>query len=339
MPIQFTRFLYEKNDVKSSLICSMLEKNLDDTIFWINELYNFNKKECWETIWEMYFDFYGLFNSPAETFIRNQYYGGKVYSDEELMEMAETKEGNAEVGGIKELILVCRNMIEWTPDPTVFLIHQCFKSTYPITGFRGPIKSWIKEYPAKYVNLVRALDKMNYRNIAYYLKKLMDDVDDGCCEDGVGGEGGMDGEGGSEGSVNACGEDGSEGGVYEEIINVVSKYFKEQKNFTFKDGLYNHLHLIPYTDKQHIVLIIVIYLANYNTKLDLNVNYLSERKDEIEMMNLIDNFKGVKVSKVLLDKRIPLCNSIYPFSRLNTDEKLLQWSQHIGACLWWQNKL
>jgi hypothetical protein len=80
-------------------------------------------------------------------------------------------------------------------------------------------------------------------------------------------------------------------------------------------------------------------LANYNTKLELNVNYLSERKDEIEMMNLIDNFKGVKVSKVLLDKRIPLCNSIYPFSRLNTDEKLLQWSQHIGACLWWQNKL
>ena len=47
---KYTRFLYEIKDVKASLLICLLKKDIENTIFWANELFLFDKNECWNYI-------------------------------------------------------------------------------------------------------------------------------------------------------------------------------------------------------------------------------------------------------------------------------------------------
>jgi len=150
---KYTRFLYEIKDVKASLLICLLKKDIENTIFWANELFLFDKNECWNYIYEIYFNFYGYYTPKGERLINELY-----------LEQYDL---------LDAILIICRNMIDWIADPRIFLVYQAYKQVYPIsTTYKGAIKNWMKDYDSKYRNLLRSLDKQNFYNLAYYLSCL-----------------------------------------------------------------------------------------------------------------------------------------------------------------------
>jgi hypothetical protein len=69
---QFTRYLYEKDEVKLSLVTSIINKK-DDAIFWAYELfYSGFKHELAELLWKIYYDFYSTLNPSFEKYLNNK---------------------------------------------------------------------------------------------------------------------------------------------------------------------------------------------------------------------------------------------------------------------------
>jgi len=64
---QFTRYLYEKEEVMYSLIFSLLNKNEEESLFWASELsFSGFEKELYEILWQIYQDFYVSLNISFE---------------------------------------------------------------------------------------------------------------------------------------------------------------------------------------------------------------------------------------------------------------------------------
>jgi hypothetical protein len=71
--IQFTRYLYEKDEVKLSLLLCILNKK-EESIFWAYELYYSGfKKEMINLFWSMYYDFYYTLNPSFEKYLLNKF--------------------------------------------------------------------------------------------------------------------------------------------------------------------------------------------------------------------------------------------------------------------------
>jgi len=67
--IQFTRYLYIKDEVKYSILISLLKKN-EEARFWAYEFYHSGfKEELWEFIWKIYYDFYATLNPKFKKFL------------------------------------------------------------------------------------------------------------------------------------------------------------------------------------------------------------------------------------------------------------------------------
>jgi len=65
-PLVFTRYLYPKEEVKHSLLLSLLERQLDEALFWTYELYYSGlENELWRFIESIYNEFYALSNHPS----------------------------------------------------------------------------------------------------------------------------------------------------------------------------------------------------------------------------------------------------------------------------------
>ena len=65
----FTRYLYIKDEVKTSLLTSILNKS-DDAIFWAYELYYSGfKNELIEFIWQIYYDFFATQNPTFAAYL------------------------------------------------------------------------------------------------------------------------------------------------------------------------------------------------------------------------------------------------------------------------------
>jgi len=65
----FTRYLYIKDEVKTSLLVSILNKS-DDAIFWAYELYYSGfKNELIEFIWQIYYDFFATQNPTFAAYL------------------------------------------------------------------------------------------------------------------------------------------------------------------------------------------------------------------------------------------------------------------------------
>jgi hypothetical protein len=70
---QFTRYLYEKEEVKIALLTSILNKKLEESLFWAYELfYSGFTHELTELFWKMYYDFYATMNPSFEKFLLNK---------------------------------------------------------------------------------------------------------------------------------------------------------------------------------------------------------------------------------------------------------------------------
>ena len=74
----FTRYLYIKDEVKTSLLISILNKS-DDAIFWAYELYYSGyKNEHYAFIWQIYYDFFATLNPSFAAYLAK-----KLNSNEE----------------------------------------------------------------------------------------------------------------------------------------------------------------------------------------------------------------------------------------------------------------
>jgi hypothetical protein len=70
--IQFTRYLYEKEEVKLSFIMCLLNKN-EEAIFWAYELfYSGFKIELTNLFWCIYYDFYYILNPSFEKYLQQK---------------------------------------------------------------------------------------------------------------------------------------------------------------------------------------------------------------------------------------------------------------------------
>jgi hypothetical protein len=71
--IIFTRYLYIKDIVELSLLVSILYRH-SDAIFWAYELYYSGfKKELFEFIWKIYYDFFATLNPSFEAYLLTKY--------------------------------------------------------------------------------------------------------------------------------------------------------------------------------------------------------------------------------------------------------------------------
>ena len=71
-PFVFTRYLYEKEEVKYSLLFSLLNKK-EDALFWAYELYYSGfREELFHLLFTIYYDFYASLNPSFETYLHNK---------------------------------------------------------------------------------------------------------------------------------------------------------------------------------------------------------------------------------------------------------------------------
>ena len=70
--IQFTRYLYEKDEVKLALVLCILNKK-EEAIFWAYELYYSEfKSELADVFWSLYYDFYYTLNPSFEKYLQTK---------------------------------------------------------------------------------------------------------------------------------------------------------------------------------------------------------------------------------------------------------------------------
>lgn len=70
--LQFTRYLFIKEEVRIALLLAILNKN-DDAIFWAYELYYSGfKYELFHLIWKIYYDFFATLNPSFEQFLQKK---------------------------------------------------------------------------------------------------------------------------------------------------------------------------------------------------------------------------------------------------------------------------
>ena len=70
---QFTRYLYEKDEVKLSLVLCILNKKEEEAIFWAYELYYSGfHNELVGVFWSLYYDFYYTMNPSFEKYLQTR---------------------------------------------------------------------------------------------------------------------------------------------------------------------------------------------------------------------------------------------------------------------------
>ena len=83
--IQLTRYLYIKDEVKLSILISLLKKN-HQALFWAYEFYYSGfKTELWEFLWAVYFQFYATLNPGFCSFIKKKHELWKQEEDDTLI--------------------------------------------------------------------------------------------------------------------------------------------------------------------------------------------------------------------------------------------------------------
>lgn len=69
---EFTRYLYEKEEVKIALQTSILDKKIEEALFWAYELfYSGFTCELYEVFWKTYYNFYATMNPSFEKYLLN----------------------------------------------------------------------------------------------------------------------------------------------------------------------------------------------------------------------------------------------------------------------------
>ena len=159
---KLTRFLYNEEEVKLSLITSILnKKDIFECYYWFSELY-YSKLDVCDIIWEIYFDYFALINPKLEHYI--------------IKKMNDWNEKSE----IDHLLYIIKNLHIAKYDCRVFLMRQiaqsdtlCQTSIYRKYKFKN-----IEKYDKKYYPLFMSLNRKRWINLCYYLNKLFKNGND-----------------------------------------------------------------------------------------------------------------------------------------------------------------
>jgi hypothetical protein len=154
----FTRYLYEKGEVKLALLTALLNKS-DAAIFWAYELYYSGfVEELVELLWKIYYDFYATLNPKFEMYLQS-----KLKNDLFVKENNENNENNENE---KLIYMIINDFIIRPFNVDVFILEQItnlnterdYLSTLTnFNTFNSTFTTW--------------LDNHDYINIALYILK------------------------------------------------------------------------------------------------------------------------------------------------------------------------
>jgi len=149
----FTRYLYIKDEVKTALLLSILNKS-DDAIFWAYELYYSGfQNELYAFIWQIYYDFFATLNPSFAVYLSK-----KLDPKEDLIED-------------RLISSIIQNLLIRSFNTDIFILRiitECFELDISAT------ESEESEDGIEYL-----LDKKDYRGLALYILNKKDlDLED-----------------------------------------------------------------------------------------------------------------------------------------------------------------
>jgi hypothetical protein len=148
---KLTRFLYNEEEVKLSLIASILtKKNIFECYYWFSELY-YSKIDVCDIIWEMYLDYYALINPKFE-----------FYISKKINEWKQT-------GDITPLLYIIKNLHILKHDCNVFILREIYNTPDLHQSYIYRLSN-----PKNHLcPLFVSIKKEYWIDICYYLKKLI----------------------------------------------------------------------------------------------------------------------------------------------------------------------
>ena len=160
MTIKFTRYLYNEDEVKLTLLENLLnQKNLKECYFWIYEYYmSSNVEDTFEFIYKIYYDFYGLKNPNFEKKI-NKYYKQFTTNND-----------------IKYILVIIKNLFKFEKDSTIFYLRICYSDNlFDNLKSENVVLDNFKISNQNQQKLANSIYQKNQKLIAYYLKKSIND--------------------------------------------------------------------------------------------------------------------------------------------------------------------
>ena len=82
----FTRYLYEKEEVKCALLINILNKKENESLFWAYELYYSGfANELIQFLWKIYYDFFSTLNPQFENYLLNKLQEKQLSCDKKIL--------------------------------------------------------------------------------------------------------------------------------------------------------------------------------------------------------------------------------------------------------------
>lgn len=158
--ISLTRYLYFKDEVKYSLLLSLLDKSdVNCSLFWAYELYYSGyEEELFQYLFCIYFDFYSLINPKF-------YYSTLVNQYNIWLKTHDT----STIG------VIIKNIFILNYTYTIFCLRQHIKLNEQ-KKLKGRKPKWCDSYKSEYVPLLRCINKRNYNSIYYHIANMKDDI-------------------------------------------------------------------------------------------------------------------------------------------------------------------
>ena len=153
---KLTRYLYCEDEVKASLISSLLKRvGIQECYFWLSELY-YTGTNVFNIIWEIYIDYYALMNPHLENYIIKK-------------QIAWEKDKNEE-----HLCTILKNLYISQTNGSVFILRQlCLMDNLsPTQILKGRPKNWLVKYNKDFRELVYFIHSKNWINVCYQLVNL-----------------------------------------------------------------------------------------------------------------------------------------------------------------------
>jgi hypothetical protein len=154
--IQFTRYLYEKEEVKLSLMMCILNKKDEEAVFWSYELfYSGLSFELTELLWSIYYDFYAVLNPNFEKYLNTKL-------------KSQLQEENLKLGEEKIIAMIINNFIIRPFSLDVFLLRM-FYTNYDFDNSYISSYKIKDEYSIAKKELFNLLDDENYMLLASFI--------------------------------------------------------------------------------------------------------------------------------------------------------------------------
>lgn len=141
--LEFTRYLYLKEHVKTAFIGSMLLKQKNEALFWAFELYHSGfRDDTFSIIWKTYYGFYASQNPLLEAYMKKKMLKDPTPKDD-----------------VYFIVSFISNMLIRSFNLDVFMLS-------------GVVVKTEEDDDAKMVTLLEALETRNYESVAYYMNRV-----------------------------------------------------------------------------------------------------------------------------------------------------------------------